>query len=320
MGSNLTRNIKFAIVMPVYEDLASFIKLISSLYKEFGRSVFIVAIDDGSVHSPIHSSDIENAGLEGVVIKMRRNVGHQRAIATGLNFVANKLPDTKVVVMDSDGEDRPSSIQALVDKLEVSTNSIVVAKRKNRVESLRFKTFYIFYKSLFKLMTGRLIDFGNFMALSPSAVLRLTAMNELWIHVAACVVSSKLSICRHSVDRGRRYSGNSKMNFVALSLHGFRALMVFAEDVLVRVGMACVTVAFASVFLSILALILKLVGFATPGWFSVALGVLVIIFLQTGALALMTLMITGVMRNNNFLPIQYDNDIDIILHASGERE
>ncbi len=110
------------------------------------------------------------------------------------------------------------------------------------------------------------------------------------------------------------------MNFVALSLHGFRALMVFAEDVLVRVGMACVTVAFASVFLSILALILKLVGFATPGWFSVALGVLVIIFLQTGALALMTLMITGVMRNNNFLPIQYDNDIDIILHASGERE
>ena len=29
------------------------------------------------------------------------------------------------------------------------------------------------------------------------------------------------------------------MNFVGLALHGFKGLMVFAEDVLVRVGIAC---------------------------------------------------------------------------------
>ena len=35
------------------------------------------------------------------------------------------------------------------------------------------------------------------------------------------------------------------------------------------------------------------------GWFSVALGVLIIIFLQTGALALMTLILTGIVRSDN---------------------
>lgn len=44
------------------------------------------------------------------------------------------------------------------------------------------------------------------------------------------------------------------------------------------------------------AVILKIFGYSTPGWFSVALGILVLMFLQTGALALMTLMLTGVVR------------------------
>jgi polyisoprenyl-phosphate glycosyltransferase len=44
---------------------------------------------------------------------------------------------------------------------------------------------------------------------------------------------------------------------------------------------------------------LKLMGFSTPGWFSVALGLLMLMLLQTGALALMTLMLTGVVRSGS---------------------
>jgi polyisoprenyl-phosphate glycosyltransferase len=40
-------------------------------------------------------------------------------------------------------------------------------------------------------------------------------------------------------------------------------------------------------------------GFSTPGWFSVALGLLMLMLLQTGALALMTLMLTGVVRSGS---------------------
>lgn len=86
------------------------------------------------------------------------------------------------------------------------------------------------------------------------------------------------------------------MNFVGLTLHGFRALMVFAEDVLVRVGLMCVVVSSVSVVFAVLATLLKLAGYATPGWFSMALGVLFLVFLQTGTLTLMTLMLSGIVR------------------------
>jgi hypothetical protein len=121
-------------------------------------------------------------------------------------------------------------------------------------------------------------------------------MQELSIHVAGAVLASKLRAATCSLHRGPRYAGQSKMNFVGLVLHGFKGLMVFAEDVLVRVGIACAAIAGFAVFSSIVAITLKILGYSTPGWFSVALGILVLMFLQTGALALMTLMLTGVVR------------------------
>jgi hypothetical protein len=137
------------------------------------------------------------------------------------------------------------------------------------------------------------------MALKFSAVRRLVAMQELSIHVAAAVLASKLRTKIFPLDRGPRYAGQSKMNFVGLALHGFKALMVFAEDVLVRVGSACAAIAVIAVVGVTAAVILKLIGYSTSGWFSIALGILVLMFLQTGALTLITLMLTGVVRGGS---------------------
>jgi hypothetical protein len=260
---------------------------------------------------------LKDVGLPGVVIRLKRNVGHQRAIAIGLNYVADTHPDMPcTVVMDSDGEDTPQSIRQLVAPLSAPNVDVVVAQRKSRVETLRFKAFYLVYKVLFQLLTGRKISFGNFMAIGPIGLKRLAAMQELWMHVAGCVLSSKLRIQTLPIDRGPRYAGKSKMNFVGLALHGFRALMVFAEDVLVRVGMICALVAGFTVSASFLAIGLKLANFATPGWFSVALGILLLVLLQTGALTLMTLMLTGVVRAGAPNQIDYRAYIDGIEHAN----
>lgn len=288
------------VVTPVYEDLEASARLFQELVKELGPQVFVVAVDDGSVRQPLSIASLETAGVSGVVLKLCRNVGHQRAIAIGLSYAAENLsPEQKVVVMDSDGEDLPSTIPALLASLDKPDVDVVVAQRKSRVETLKFKAFYQVYKRFFSLMTGRPISFGNFMALKPAAVRRLVAMQELPIHVAAAVLASKLRTGICPLDRGPRYAGQSKMNFVGLALHGFKALMVFAEDVLVRVGIFSAALAVLSIGGSGLAILLKLFGYSTPGWFSIALGVLLLIFLQTGALALMTLMLTGVMRSGS---------------------
>jgi len=283
------------VVTPIYEDLESSSRLFSDLASEFRDEVYVVAVDDGSVRHPVRIESLESAGIDGVVLRLRRNVGHQRAIAIGLGYVSEHLrPGQRVIVMDSDGEDMPSTIPRLLDALDGV--DVVVAERRSRVETFRFKLFYAVYKLLFGLLTGRKISFGNFMALETSAVKRLVAMQELPLHLAGAVLASRLRTGVCALDRGPRYGGRSKMNFVGLVLHGFKAFMVFAEDVLVRVGIVCAAIAALSILGAAAAVMLKLIGFSTPGWFSVALGILMLMLLQTGTLTLMTLMLTGVVR------------------------
>lgn len=307
---------RLIVVTPVFEDTEASTILFAELAKACGPRIHVVAVDDGSVRQPLTLDGLRAAGITGTVVKLKRNVGHQRAIATGLAYVADRLPDAeRVVVMDSDGEDLPSTIANLLTELDKSNVDVVVAERRSRVETLRFKAFYVVYKRLFQLLSGRQISFGNFMAMNNVGVHRLAAMGELAMHVAGTVLMSRLRWRTCSLDRGPRYAGQSKMNFVGLALHGFKALMIFAEDVLVRVGIVCAGVATLALLGSIAAIILKFLGFATPGWFSVALGLLLLVFLQTGAITLMTLMLTGITRNATVLPIDYKLLVDRLLET-----
>jgi len=308
MGSDAP---SLVVVTPIFEDVDASSLLFRELAGTTRGQAFIVAVDDGSVECRPDAASIAHAGLDGVMIRLKRNVGHQRAIAIGLNYVAARMPSAQqVVVMDSDGEDVPQTVETLLARLAPGNVDVVVATRLRRVETFRFKLFYAAYKWLFRLLTGRKIGFGNFVALKPASLQRLVAMQELWIHFAGCVLVSRLRVADCPLDRGPRYAGRSKMSFVGLALHGFRGLMVFAEDVLVRVGIACVVVAALAVSGVAVAILLKALGYATPGWFSIALGILLLVFLQTGAVTLMTLMLTGVVRGGAIAAVDWEAFID----------
>ncbi len=308
---------RLIVVTPVFEDTEASTILFSELAKACGRDIHVVAVDDGSVREPLTLDGLRAASLNGTVIRLKRNVGHQRAIATGLAYVADqfKIID-RVVIMDSDGEDMPQTITSLLADLDDNEVDVTVAQRKSRVETFRFKAFYAVYKWLFSLLTGRKISFGNYMAMNEPAVRRLASMGELATHVAGTVLVSRLRWRTCALDRGPRYAGKSKMNFVGLALHGFKGLMIFAEDVLVRVGIACALVAVLSLLGGAAAIVLKAIGYTTPGWFSVALGLLMLVFLQTGAITLMTLMLTGITRSSTVLALDHKLLIDRVLRTT----
>jgi len=298
------------IVTPVYEDVEASSQLFKEIARQFQHTVFVVAVDDGSVKQPLKIESLNNEGIDGVVLKLKRNVGHQHAIAIGLGYVSEHIgKEQSVVVMDSDGEDLPSTIHDLLAQLQSDEVDVVVAQRKNRIESLRFKLFYAVYKRFFTLMTGHTISFGNFMAINYNAVRRLVSMHELSIHIAGAVIASKLRTKACPLNRGPRYAGNSKMNFVKLALHGFKGLTVFAEDVLVRVGIACAFIAGLSVLGGVIIIILKFLGVAMPGWTSIVLGIMILIFLQTGTLTLLTLMLTGLAGNISVTTVNSDLEL-----------
>jgi glycosyltransferase involved in cell wall biosynthesis len=287
---------RVVVVTPVYEDRESFAELcrrLAAVESASGVQVHVVAVDDGSLTAPPQLSALADAKLSGDILRLARNVGHQAAIATGLAHAA-ALPDVSTcVVMDSDGEDRPESLPSLIQALETPDVDVAVAERAKRFESLTFRLFYGVYRRLFLLATGMVLRFGNFMALSPLALERISGMHEASTHLAGAVVKAKLRRADLPTDRGTRYAGRSRMNFPSLVLHGVRGIMVFADLVLTRMALALVAMAGVVVAVVIGTVTMKLIGLATPGWVTTVTGFSLLLLLQTGLFTMITLLVSN---------------------------
>lgn len=288
-----------AIVTPVYEDQESFAELcrqLASVERAVGGAKFhIIAVDDGSLGAPPKLTALTEASVQGEILRLARNVGHQAAIAIGLARAYVLKPEA-CIVMDSDGEDTPQAIPHLLQALKGATVDVAAAERAKRSETFTFRAFYAIYKRLFKVATGQVLRFGNFMALSPIALERLSGMYETSTHVAAAVVKAKLRRADVPTDRGVRYAGSSKMNFPSLVLHGMRAVMVFADLVLTRMALALVAMAGVVVAVVLGAFAAKLMGAATPGWVTIVTGFALSLFLQTGLFTMITLIVSSLGR------------------------
>ena len=224
---------RLVIVAPVFNDWIC-LKRLAGRLKEIlgvhGLAPYIVAIDDCSLQQS-RAGDVSGAS---VIVRLTRNVGHQRAIAVGLEYVLRETDADVIAVTDADGEDRPEDLPALLSGLEGGNARVVAASRRRRSEGARFSAFYLAYKTLFRVFTGEWLDFGNFSVLDRAAAQRLMAMHELWLNYPASVMRSRLDLVRISTNRGRRFEGKSQMNLVGLVIHGLSAIGVFSERAFTR--------------------------------------------------------------------------------------
>lgn len=302
---------KTVVITPYFEDPAGQY-FCQQLAEKYGTEHILIIVDDGSINTLIEQKDLSRHGLKGYIIRLQRNVGHQNAIAVGIAYAVENIDFDQAVVMDSDGEDQPIDIQSLTDALE-NNNDVAVAKRKSRVETNTFKIFYIIYQFLFRVLVGRTISFGNFMAMSRSAAMRIARSPETRIHLAASVLNSKLRVARVPVDRGARYAGQSQMNLVSLTLHGIRSIMVFAESVLVRITLFCAAFAGAILLAMAIMVVAKIAGVTILGWFSTISGILLLMLFQVAIMALLVLLLAGNMRSNPIEPLNHKNLISEVI-------
>ena len=144
------------VILPTYEDPDSTIKTICEISElSLKERVRFLVVEDGSVKTPTTLENLVSTQTEGLLITLSRNIGNQRAIAVGLNYAAENFKNSKVIVMDSDGEDRPDFIPVLLDTLSKDDVDIVVAPRTTRKTNLKFKILYKFYKIFFGILTGK---------------------------------------------------------------------------------------------------------------------------------------------------------------------
>ncbi len=299
-----------ALCIPIYDDWESAAVLLSRIDaagRESGRTFDAFLLDDGS---SIEFGSVLDGPYEAVervrVIHLRRNLGHQRAIAVGLAYLQDKEEHDSVVVMDGDGEDAPEDVLRLLERLDATPDHVVFAARARRSESFTFRAFYRLYKALHVVLTGMRVEYGNFSAIPRSALERLAAVSELWNHYAAAVQIARVPIATVPIDRSTRIAGETRMNFVGLAAHGLSAMSVHGVVIGVRLLMASGgLIALSLVTLLVLGLLALAPGVVLPAWTTMAAAAIVLVMGILLVLALIFVFVILQGRNGaTFLPIR----------------
>ena len=276
-----------AALMPVCDDWTSAAELIRLLDETLSSHPYVLEVllvDDGSIQD--WRSTTFPSRLTAIrtirTLRLRRNLGHQRAISIWLAYIAENVSCDAVLIMDADGEDTPDGALRLLQVFSDDGGSrAVFAARSRRSESLTFRCSYTVYKALHWILTGLSVKVGNF-SIIPSGYLKtLATISDLWNHYAAAVFRSRLPFTTTPIPRGRRIAGSSRMNFVALVVHGLSAISVFGDIVGVRLLIASIAGSCLTILGLLIVVSLRLfTDRAIPGWATYASGTLAVIAIQ----------------------------------------
>ena len=223
--------------VPVYLDTESFLILRERILQVLpgGWEARFHLLDDTAGQDP--GVGAARAFSDITVETMPYNMGHQRALVHGLRgFLSEGDAGCLLVTMDADGEDRPEDLPALFAAWEKQgdPHAIVLAKRTQRRESLFFKTFYFFYKNVFRFLTGTVIQTGNFALYHSSVGARILFHPYFDLSYASTLFALGSRLVFVPCPRGSRYKGRSRMNFSRLAIHGVRMLMPFMDRIAIR--------------------------------------------------------------------------------------
>ena len=229
---------KFKILIPVFNDWQSLIKLLNEIDSVLGK------IEENCEFSCLIINDASTTKIPDIklsknitsieIINMKINKGHARCNAFGLRYLSEKSNSDYVILMDGDGEDRPSEIRSLVTKIFSNPNTSVVAERIKRSEGLLFKTLYELHKIIVLIFTGKNIKFGNYSCLTSLDVKILSDKKSLWSSFSGTVRKYIKNLNSIESIRGKRYYGPSQMSFFNLIIHSLSILAVFKIEVFLR--------------------------------------------------------------------------------------
>jgi hypothetical protein len=282
---------RVVILMPVFQDWDCAALVCRSLDEQLVKlsdvDVRILLVDDGN---PDGIDPWPTLGRQMVVqidsLRLRRNLGHQRAICTGLCYIRDHISCDAVLVMDSDGEDRPEDAVRLIELAKSSPDRVLFAERRKRQEGIVFRMGYNLFRMVHLLLTGIPVRVGNFSVVPFAVLARLTCMPELWNHFAGAVYKSKSLFKCIPMDRGRRLLGQSHMNLPSLVVHGISGIATFNETVATRIlilNVFCFGLLSAALF--VIAGIRLLTNWAIAGWATYTAVLVLVLVVQIGAMS-----------------------------------
>jgi hypothetical protein len=309
--------------MPTFNDWEALGELLPALDRELAAQQLaarVLVVDDGSTAPGGCARNPEWRGIRSLeILRLRRNMGHQRAIAIGLCHLVERHAGRGVIVMDGDGQDKPTDIARMLDAARATPNDhAVFASRLRRSEGIVFAIFYHLYRLLHRLLTGVSVRIGNFSYLPWRDASCLAVCWELWNHYAAAAIHARIPFHMVPCARGERLTGSSSMNTVSLVVHGLSAMAVYADRIGVRVLALSGALSLAAMLGMGGVLAVKWsTSLAVPGWATSAMGLLLV---TLGELVLLSILFTFIVLSGRstsaVIPLR---DYEIFIDAASHR-
>ena len=225
----------FFIVTPTYNDWRSLNRVLQEIDKKISKmegKFTVIVINDASTIKPNLNLKRLKKLKKIIIITNKKNLGSQKSICLGLNYLKKKKKKSIITVMDSDGEDDPKKIKELIDFAKKNTRSIVTANRLKRKENIIFNFFYKMHLFITFILTGKYIDFGNYSAFSSTNLNRLLRDSDSFLAHSAAIAKNSKSIKSYYISKKKRYYDKSKVKILFLLKHSINIISVFRFYVL----------------------------------------------------------------------------------------
>ena len=228
---------KVKILIPVYNDWESLIKLLDEINKvitDIKNTEFDCMIVNDASTIKLPEIKIPKNIKKIEIFNMKQNKGHARCNAFAIRYLSKNNNFDHLIIMDGDGEDRPEEIKYLVNQALEDQEVSVVAKRVKRSEGFLFQILYEAHKLITLVFTGKQINFGNYSCLTKKDVVTLSQQESLWSSFSGTLKKSISRLNTINSIRGSRYFGPSKMSLFNLGIHSFSIIAVFKSQVFLR--------------------------------------------------------------------------------------
>jgi glycosyltransferase involved in cell wall biosynthesis len=213
--------------------------------------------------------------MGSVYVIFSRNFGHQIAITAGCDHCSGKY----AVIMDSDLQDPPELIPALIAKAEEGFDVVYAVRRKRHAETWFKKTTASLFYRTFALFTNiqMPLDTGDFRLINRKVLLTLRSLKEKNRFMRGLVSWVGFKQTGVLYDRESRKAGRTKYHFLKMMNFSVDGLVSFSTVPLKLASFFGLIISVLSFFLALYCIGLKLfTNQLVQGWLSLLVSVLFI--------------------------------------------